>query len=569
MTDDFFDLGGHSLLVAKVTARLNRDFGLSLPLRTLFEARTAERLAIAVTEAQSAPTTKRASIRHEDRRVAPLTVMQERIRFIEELRPGIVAYNTPSAHRLEGPLNRDLFEQAFRDVVKRQSVLRTYVGAREDGAAHALHVVDVMEFPFPYEDLSGIPESNRESELLARMQAVIDTPMGINVAPLFRTSLYKLAEDHHAFLFMPHHIIWDGWSFDLLYEEMAAAYGARLKGLANPLAELPVTYLDYATWHTEWMRSADFDSELAYWKQRLATFDEPRPMKTDRPRHAGMMSGEGESEWVRLDKSTTERLRTVAASADVTLSTLTMAIFAGLLAEVTDSNSVVLGVPVRGRQAAELEDVMGFFNNLLPLQLRVNRGEAATGFASQVKQELLDVFSHQEVPFERLAEEPTFAARAQRGGLYQALFSFQDARERTRQWGGLSQSSILVFQKGATEDLGLWLMEVPSGLEGGLIYDADLFDQETARAFRDAYLEAVRNIVAEPSRSISQIVDMQNFAPAKYLLRVRAEETKVIAGFESSTACTPHPLHNATRRNGRCDRPSVERGAGCERSAAA
>jgi hypothetical protein len=526
--DDFFELGGHSLLVAKVTARLNRDYGVSLPLRTLFEARTAERLAMAVTDAQGSSITQRPGVHHDpNRRSAPLTIMQERIRFIEELRPGLVAYNTPSAHRLTGPMNRELFERAFRDVVQRQPALRTYIGDRDASGAHTQHVVDVLEFPFPYEDLSEVPESNREDELLARMQAIIDTPMGIGKAPLFRTALYKLAEQHHAFLFMPHHIIWDGWSFDLLYDEMAAAYQARLQGVASSLAAPPVTYLDYAAWHIEWMQSADFERELTYWKQRLTTINEARPLKTDRPRRAGMMSGEGASEWVRFDKLTTERLRAVAADADVTLSTLMMALFAGLLAEMTDNASVVLGVPVRGRQTAELENVMGFFNNLLPIQLQVARDRPAMSFASQIKQELLDVFSHQEVPFERLAEEPSLAARAQRGGVYQALFSFQDARDRTRQWGDLAQSSILVFQKGATEDLGLWLMEVPNGLEGGLVYDLDLFDGETARAIRESYLATVRNLLAEPSRTISQVVGMQTFAPGQHLLRAQSEESKV------------------------------------------
>jgi non-ribosomal peptide synthetase component F/acyl carrier protein len=543
VNDDFFDLGGHSLLVAKVTARLNQEFGLSLPLRTLFEARTAERLAEAVVRAQNSATERRAPIRHvPDRRSAPLTMMQERIRFIEELRPGLLAYNTPSAHRLKGPLDRRLFELAFREVVRRQPALRTYIGTGQGGdSAYAQYVVEVLDFPFPYEDLSALPETTRESDLLARMQAVIDTPIGISKAPLFRAGLYKLGEDHHAFLFMPHHIIWDGWSFDLLYEEIASAYDAQLKGTANSRAPLPVTYGDYAAWHSEWMQSADFDAELAYWKKRLAAIDESRPIKTDRPRRIGRMSGEGETEWVRVDKSITERLRAVAAAADVTLSTLTMAVFSGLLAEVADSPSVVLGVPVRGRQAADLENVMGFFNNLLPVQFRVDRRATMIDLARQIKQELLDVFSHQEVPFERLAQEPALASRAQKGGAYQALFSFQDARDRTRQWGNVAQSSILVFQKGATEDLGLWLMEVPNGLEGGLIYDSELFNQDTARAFRDAYVATLRALVADQLRTVSHVVDLAAFASTSYPLRNEREEPSVIATNEAGPLARRSP----------------------------
>src|SRR5207344_2553936 len=154
------------------------------------------------------------------------------------------------------------------------------------------------------------------------------------------------------------------------------------------------------------------------------------------------------------------------------------------------------------RVQAELEPVMGFFNNLLPVQLGVQGGCKVVDFIRDIKQELLEVFSHQDVPFERLAVEPEVASRTQRVGLYQALFSFQDARDRTRQWGGLKQQGILIFQKGATEDLGLWLMEVPSGIEGGFTYNADLYTAETAAAFRERFIELVQRLAANPSMSV-------------------------------------------------------------------
>src|SRR5690606_23947794 len=123
----------------------------------------------------------------------------------------------------------------------------------------------------------------------------------------------------------------------------------------------------------------------------------------------------------------------------------------------------------------EVESVMGFFNNVLPLAFRIDRTAGLGDFLRYVKQELIAVMNHQQIPFERLVAEPEFAERAHGVGLYQALFSFQDARERPLDFGGLTHRQIHILQSGATDDLGMWLMEKPHGLEGAVMYNADVY----------------------------------------------------------------------------------------------
>ena len=518
--DDFFALGGHSLLAARLTSRLNRDFDLNLPLRTLFESPTAETLTLAVEKARRSNLPKRKPIVHEPgRTVAPLTPAQDRIRFLEELQPGRVLYNTPSAHRLNGVMDVAKFELALQELVRRQSSLRSFIGTSPDGAGHVQLIAPDLRVALPFEDLTSVPEPQREAELMRRMQAIVDTPMDIHIAPLFRVALYKLADDVHAFLFMAHHIIWDGWSFDLLYEDMSALYGALVEGRTSTLPPLPVSYGDYAQWHAEWMQGPELDEQLRYWKNRFGNAPMPKAPTPEKPRRAGM-TGEGASEWVRMDRSLTDRLREIARSADSTLNMLTMAVYTAMMAQVVESDSIVIGVPVRGRLMAEVEPIMGFFNNLLPVQLSVRHDLRAIDFIRGIKQELLEVFSHQDIPFERLATEPEVAARSQRVGLYQALFSFQDARDRERHWGGLSQKTILIFQKGATEDLGLWLMEVPSGLEGGFTYNADIYTPPTAAAFRERYLELLNRLANHPQMTLAEMMESAGSASAQSLRRL-------------------------------------------------
>ncbi len=520
--DDFFAMGGHSLLAARLIAQLNASLDLNLPLRLVFESPTAERMAVAIGKAKAKGGGGRVAIRHEpSRKSAPLTAQQQRIAFMEELHPGRVVYNTPSAHRLRGPLQIETFKQALRDMVLRQPVLRSVI--QTVNGRHEQVINEEVAFDLPLIDLSTWAPEAREAELMRRMQAVVDQPIGIHQAPLFRVALFRLAPDEHALLFMPHHIIWDGWSFDLLYSDLAACYSARQQGTVNSLPSLSVTYADYAHWQQEWLSSPAFAAQLQEWKLRMAQAPQPRAPQTDKPRSTGM-SGEGATEWVRINKADTEQLRNIARQTDLTLNMLALALYGAMMAQTSGSETIVIGVPVRGRMMTEVEPVMGFFNNLLPLQLRIVPGQAATDYLHSVKQEFLDVLNFQDIPFERLAMEPEMMARSQRAGIYQALFSFQDARERTRRWGDVEQSSILIFQKGATEDLGLWLMEVPGGLEGGFTYNADIYTEATASAFKARFLELVGRLIHNPQQSLGELLEADQSESAQALRHLADSE---------------------------------------------
>ncbi|HEY4221428.1 MAG TPA: condensation domain-containing protein, partial [Myxococcota bacterium] len=257
-------------------------------------------------------------------------------------------------------------------------------------------------------------------------------------------------------------------------------------------------------WHGAWCNSPEAQQQLAFWKDRFARSSSNRAMPTDRPRKASM-SGVGATEWIRIDKARSDKLYEVARSADATLNMLTMAVYATMMARAIGHEHVAFGIPVRGRLMMEVEPIMGFFNNLVALQLRMDPQRRFRDFVRDIKKELLDAFAHQDLPFEMLAQEPEVAARAQKGGLYQALFSYQDARDRKRQWGQLAQAGILVFQKGATEDLGLWLMETPKGIEGGFIYNADIFTEATAQLFKARYEALIARVIENPALTLAEM----------------------------------------------------------------
>ncbi len=503
--DDFFALGGHSLLGARLIAQINREFDTQLSLRALFESPTVARLSAEVEKARSGGASQRPRLLADPtRREAPPTVMQERIRFVEELLPGRSVYHEPSAHRLSGPFDRAVFDRALKTVFARQSTLRTAFGVDAHGASVQVIAPEVA-VDMPFEDLSGVPADALEAELYRRMQAVIETPMNLAVPPLCHLRLYRLADDDHVFLFVPHHLIWDGWSFDLLYNEMAMVYQAIADGTVDALPPLPVSYADYAVWHQQFLQSDEYRGQLTYWKGRMLDAPVPRPWPANRL-HRQSANDIGGSEWVHVDKALTERLREIAREFDVTPSMLCLAVYAALTQRMADDSAVVIGLPVRGRQMPEIESVMGFFNNLVTVQLPSRDDEPVGAFLARVRAEMLEVFSHQDVPFETLVKEPELMPRMQRAGLYQVMFSFQDTRERKRQWGPLSHRNVLVHHQGASNDMGLWLMEVPEGLEGAVVYNASLFAREAVVRIREQYLRMLRRLAERPALTVGELI---------------------------------------------------------------
>jgi len=539
--DDFFALGGHSLLAARLIAQLNRDFAVSMPLGVLFQSPTAALLAQAVEQAKGSNAPRRAAlVKSADQRQAPATVMQERVRFVEELLPGTVAYSVPSAHRLRGPLDLPKFREALNMMVQRQPSLRTIVvpDTSANGSAYIQSVQETGLVDLPVIDLSAIAPAHRESELMNRLQVAIDTPIPLNRAPMMRTELYRLSDQEHVFLFVTHHLVWDGWSFDLLYEEMSELYGALVEERPHQLPPLEVTYSDFSRWHADWLKGEEFAQQLGFWKSHYKALHPDLLPRTDRPR-AGHMTGTGATLWVKIPKDQTDRLRELARTNDATLNMLCMSAFAVVVSAALGHSQVALGVPVRGRLESVLEPIMGFFTNLMPIHVNIAADAPFLANLGAVKTLIIKLFNNADVPFEILVQESEVAEHIKTAGLYQALFSFQDARERRREWGPLHHENILVKQHAATQDLGLWLMEGPGGMEGGLMYNADLYDESTASLLHETFLTVLNQIEQDPRRSPSELLSTADGRLAGWL-RPAPKGPAIVATERAGTIDSPN-----------------------------
>jgi amino acid adenylation domain-containing protein len=500
---DFFALGGHSLTAAQLVARVNREFKVQISLRTIFESPTVATLAKSIETQRIAQNVQADDIsRREQRHLAPFSLVQERLWFLERLNPGRAHYNTPSAHRLRGPLNVSVLQRAFLQVIQRQEVLRTVVEVNGDQVMQ--RILDEVEINLErIEDISDAPAELREAQLYARLEALIERPFVLQTAPLFVAKLFKLAAEEHVLFFMPHHFIWDGWSFDLFYDEVSAFYLAGLDGKAAKVAELPVSYGDYCVWQKEWLKGTEFATQVDYWKQKLSSHHEIRALKTDYPRRASM-SGRGSTEWIKLDRQWVGQLRALGEASGTTLFTVLLSAFSVLLVSLGASFRQSIGIPVKGRSRPETENLMGYFTNLLPLMIEMDTNQRFDVLLEQVKRELLGAYAAPDVPIEHLLSSMTGAASGR--PLYLALFSFQDARQRPVDWGNLQHERLEVAQKGATEDFGLWLVESDAGLVGGLTYNTDLYRRESAKRLHEKFFTILGSIAKDSQAQISSLL---------------------------------------------------------------
>ncbi|HEV2708315.1 MAG TPA: amino acid adenylation domain-containing protein [Pyrinomonadaceae bacterium] len=554
--DHFFHIGGHSLLATRVVSRLRTALGQEVALRDLFEAPTAERLAALLESArgdsrrgEEAP----ALVARPRGETAPLSFAQQRLWFLDRLEPESAAFNIPIMVRMNGRLDKGALERALAEVVRRHESLRTTF-AEVDGMGVQV-IGEAQERPLAVEDLSGLPVEAREAAIAARASAEASRPFDLQRGPVMRTRLLRLGEYEHILLLTMHHIASDGWSTGILIREVSVLYDAYTRGASSPLTELPVQYADYAEWQREWLQTDLLQKQLDYWRERLRGAPAALDLPTDRPRPA-TASHHAALEVVQFGAELTRGLRELGRREGATLFMVLLAGWQTLLSRYTGQEEIVVGSPVAGRTRAELEGLIGFFVNMLALRARVSRDESFAELLGRVREECLDAYAHQDVPFEKLVEELQLERDLSRHPVFQVIFILQNTPHEDLRLSDMTLT-LEATENGEVQcDLILSMSENHNGMEVVANYSTDLFDAQTIREMVSHFETLLENIVAAPHQPLSSL-NMLDEAERSRLLsewndtrREYPSETCLQDLFEAQAAQTPDAvaLEEAGRR---------------------
>ncbi|WP_156745553.1 condensation domain-containing protein, partial [Mycobacterium sp. E1319] len=512
LDDDFFALGGDSLIATRVSARLQAALAREVPVRYLFEVSTVRDLADHLNRHRGGPARPPlVALPRPDR--VPLSYAQQRLWFLNQFEDGAATYNMPTAFRFTGALNVEALAAALDDVIARHESLRT-VFPDVDGVAQQ----QVLPAHAGLWRQEGAPTvlPMAEHDIAAALQDLAAYPFDLSVDVPIRAQLFSVGAGQHVLGIVLHHIAFDGWSMAPMVTDMGRAYQARCRNRAPDWVPLPVQYADYALWQRDWLgHESDPDSvlhrQLAYWRQELADVPELISLPTDRARPPAPTHRGADAE-LRIEAPLWAGIKALAAAYNATPSMVLQAALAVLLSHAGAGQDITLGSPIAGRLDPAVDDLVGFFINTWVLRVQVRPEHRFCDVLEQVRRKALDAYSNQEVPFERLVDRLHCARSTAHHPLFQVCMAFQNlGAPRQVTLHGVHVEQLGVFRRPVKFDLDFDLGEVPTGdpaapmAAGVLTYAAELFDRSTIDRLLTWFGTVLENAVADPAVAVGDI----------------------------------------------------------------
>lgn len=431
----------------------------------------------------------------------PASFAQQRLWFLEQLDPGKSVYNMLYAVRCETRLNFEALEQSLNELVRRHESLRTTFATRDGQPVQV--IAQEMRIELPVNDLSALAASDRERERRSWSDREAEQPFDLATGPLFRTRLLRLDDTESVLLIAMHHVISDGWSMGVLFRELATLYETFAADQAPSLPELPIQYADYAAWQRDWLQGEVLAAQVAYWTEQLAGAPAVLELATDRPRPA-LQTFAGARRYAELSESLVQQLRALSNREGVTLFMTLLAAFDVLLWRYSGQDDVVVGTPIAGRNRSELEGLIGYFANTLPLRVDLAGNPTFRELLGRVRDTALDAYAHQEIPFDKLVEELHPERSLSHTPLFQVIFAFENTPP-AQVFPGLKMKWLEVDRGTSRCDLSLFATDQPDGVSCMWEYSTDLFDSETIERMMLNFETLLASLIDQPQERISYL----------------------------------------------------------------
>lgn len=487
--DNFFELGGHSLKAMQIVSRTHRDLGVKINLRDFFNNPTVAGLAslIKTTEESSfsgihpAPQQEYYDLSHA----------QQRLWILHQMgREAAVAYNMPEAYLFEGTLERDALNKAFTTLIERHEVLRTaFVEVRGEPKQK---ICPHLDFRIKEIDLSTLDNAEERAREIAEQDAI--TPFDLTKPPLFRATAIKLDEKKYVFVLTMHHIIGDGWSMVVFYRELQLLYDAYHRGMPNPLKPLRIQYKDFALWQNE----KGFEQDEQYWRKKLSGMPEMVRLPYDLVPESTERGFRGDMEELILEADIVKKLRKLALRKNTTLSNIILTIFKLFLFRLSKQNDLCVGMAIANRNYPDIEHLIGFFVNMLPIRTHLSENMDFDELLQEVIQNIFEAFEHQDYPFDLLVQRLNPNRYANRQPILNVIYGFQSYADITVDLEGEFEfytlhdgddanpdqlKDVPLSFKTSKFDLTLFVSDTGENLHLYLEYDTNLFLSESIKKY--------------------------------------------------------------------------------------
>lgn len=515
LDDDFFKIGGHSLLAMRLVAAIKQSTGKELPLRLLFTKPTPAELALELDQIAYQSTLPLAigMGRTRDNQIA-LSYGQMRLWVLSKIEKDSVSYNMPWAISLKGNLEIEVLRLALWDIVQRHVPLRTTMASGPDG--HPIGQLHEVVDPGQFIRLADLFAAEVNPQLDSLIAEETNRPFDLSIDIPIRVLIIKVSSDQHILVLTLHHHAADGVSVNIFIREINHLYQQYLQDsafkddLRQRLFAAQPNYADWAAWQSLRLNlvnasgQTELQAKIDRARQRLALAPELLNLPLDRPRQSGRSRRAGMFP-VTMSENLTRAVEQLALQHHTTVFTVLLSTYGLLLSRLSQQETVVIGTPVAGRTTPEIENLIGFFVNTVVLPIHVSAMTDGHELIEQVRQTTQSVLIDQELPFEKLVEELGVSRSLSHSPIFQAMFAFQSqaSLEDNLELPGIVAKSLASPISQAKYDLNLILSPDAEGkISGAFEFDADLFDLESIQRWSAAWIQLVSLVAAYPSQSV-------------------------------------------------------------------
>ena len=431
----------------------------------------------------------------------PASPGQSRLWYLNQIGRNSPVYSVPAAWEIRGKLDVSHLEQALRDVIQRHAVLRTTF--LMEGGDLLQRVAATASPDFHHRHLESVSEELRSLTTDRWITEEVSRPFDLSSGPLMRMRLLTMGSEHSVLLANFHHICIDGWSLAVFWKDLELAYSASRLGQPVRWKELPAHYADYAIWQRDRWQSGQLQTQLSYWKQTLAQLPVPE-LPTDRPPPAAPTTN-GAHVDQDLPETLTSAVKEMGRQEGVTLFMMSLAALQILLHKCTGQLDVAIGTPIAGRTHRSLEALIGFFVNTLVIRTQLSNDPTFRELLARVRDNALDAYAHQDIPFEKLVEELAPTRSSSTNPLFGAMLVIENGHPAVTTFAGLPSRPVSLYAPGSKFDLMLTVIDKGSTLRTIWDYNPDVFDEATIHRLTKYYRTILEKVTDQPEERIRQI----------------------------------------------------------------